>query len=119
MRRLTAITLIAEIGNIDGFIKPKHLVTFFGIDSDVNESSNFRVIKINFQNVARIDYRALYVAVLACIRRNHGVAPSNKILLDYYETNLNGKKPKVASVAIMYKIIKYISWFFEIKQRLS
>ncbi len=34
---LTAITLVAEIGDINGFIKPKHLIAFFGIDSSVNE----------------------------------------------------------------------------------
>uniref|UniRef100_UPI0035A24B19 transposase n=1 Tax=Clostridium diolis TaxID=223919 RepID=UPI0035A24B19 len=33
--QLTAITIIAEIGDIDGFLKPKHLVAFFGIDSSV------------------------------------------------------------------------------------
>lgn len=37
--RLTAITLI---GNINGFIKPKHLVAFFGIDSSVNQSGKFQ-----------------------------------------------------------------------------
>ncbi|SFU82775.1 Transposase IS116/IS110/IS902 family protein, partial [Clostridium sp. DSM 8431] len=40
--RLTAITLIAEIGDINGFIKPKHLVAFFGIDSSVNQSGKFQ-----------------------------------------------------------------------------
>ncbi|MGF0111106.1 transposase, partial [Clostridium sp. SGI.024] len=40
--RLTAITIIAEIGDIDGFVKPKHLVAFFGIDSSVNESGKFK-----------------------------------------------------------------------------
>ena len=40
--RFTAITLIAEIGDINGFIKPKHLVAFFGIDSSVNESGKFK-----------------------------------------------------------------------------
>lgn len=39
---LTAITLIAEIGDIDGFIKPKHLVAFFGIDSCVNQFGKFQ-----------------------------------------------------------------------------
>lgn len=39
---LTAITLMAEIGDINGFIKPKHLVAFFGINSSVNQSGKFQ-----------------------------------------------------------------------------
>ena len=107
--RLTAITLVAEIGNIDGFIKPKHLVAFFGIDSSVNESGNFKgnQNKISKRGT-RIGRRALYAVALACIRTNRNGVPINKVLLDYYQTNLNGKKPKVALVAIMHKIINYI-----------
>ncbi|WP_455794958.1 transposase [Clostridium butyricum] len=40
MRHLTAITLIAEIGDINGFIKPKHLVAF--ADSSVNQSGKLQ-----------------------------------------------------------------------------
>lgn len=107
--RLTAITLMAEIGDIDGFIKPKHLVAFFGIDSSVNESGNFKgnQNKISKRGT-RIGRRALYAVALACIRKNRNGVPINKILLDYYQNNLNGKKPKVALVAIMHKIINYI-----------
>jgi transposase len=38
---LTAITIMSEIGNIKGFIKPKHLVAYFGIDPSVNQSGKF------------------------------------------------------------------------------
>ena len=82
--RLTAITLMAEIGDIDGFIKPKHLVAFFGIDSSVNESGNFKgnQNKISKRGT-RIGRRALYAVALACIRKNRNGVPINKILLDY------------------------------------
>lgn len=106
---LTAVTLIAEIGDINGFIKPKHLVAFFGIDSSVNESGKFKgnQNKISKRGT-RIGRRALYAVALASIRKNRIGVPVNKILLDYYQTNLSGKKPKVALVAIMHKIINYI-----------
>jgi len=106
---LTAITLVAEIGDINGFIKPKHLVAFFGIDSSVNESGNFKgnQNKISKRGT-RIGRRALYAVALASIRQTRKGVPVNKILLDYYDTNLNGKKPKVALVAIMHKILNYI-----------
>lgn len=106
---LTAITLVAEIGDINGFIKPKHLVAFFGIDSSVNESGNFKgnQNKISKRGT-RIGRRALYTVALASIRKNCNGVPINKVLLDYYQTNLKGKKSKVALVAIMHKILNYI-----------
>jgi len=107
--QLTAITLIAEIGDIDGFIKPKYLVAFFGIDSSVNESGKFKGDdnKISKRGT-RIGRRALYAVALASIRNNRNGVPINKVLLDYYQINLKGKKPKIALVAIMHKIINYI-----------
>jgi len=100
---------MAEIGDIDGFIKPKHLVAFFGIDSSVNESGKFKGDdnKISKRGT-RIGRRALYAVALASIRRNCNGIPINKVLLDYYQINLKGKKPKIALVAIMHKIINYI-----------
>ena len=107
--RLTAITLIAEIGDINGFIKPKHLVAFFGIDSSVNQSGKFLgdQSKISKRGT-RIGRRALYAVALASIRCNRNGIPINKVLLKYYQVNLKGKKSKVALVAIMHKILNYI-----------
>lgn len=106
---LTAITLIAEIGDINGFIKPKHLVAFFGIDSSVNESGNFKGSQNKIsKRGTRIGRRALYAVALASIRKDRNGVPINKVLLDYYQDNMNGKKPKVALGAIMHKIINYI-----------
>lgn len=106
---LTAITLVAEIGDINDFIKPKHLVAFFGIDSSVNESGKFKgnQNKISKRGT-RIGRRALYAVALASIRKNRNGVPINKVLLDYYQTNLDGKKAKVALVALMHKILNYI-----------
>ena len=107
--RLTAITLTAEIGDINGFIKPKHLVAFFGIDSSVNQSGKFLgdQSKISKRGT-RIGRRALYAVALASIRHNRNGSPINKVLLEYYQVNLKGKKAKVALVAIMHKILNYI-----------
>lgn len=107
--RLTAITLIAEIGDINGFIKPKHLVAFFGIDSSVNESGKFKGNQNKMsKRGTRIGRRALYAVALASIRKNRSGVPINSVLLDYYQTNLNGKKAKVALGAIMHKILNCI-----------
>jgi len=106
---LTAITVVAEVGDINSFIKPKHLVAFFGIDSSVNESGKFKgnQNKISKRGT-RMGRRALYAVALASIRKTRNGVPINKVLLDYYKTNLDGKRAKVALVAIMHKILNYI-----------
>ncbi|MGL5649407.1 MAG: IS110 family transposase [Clostridium sp.] len=105
----TAIAIIAEIGDIDGFIKPKHLVAFFGIDPSVNESGKFKGNQNKMsKRGTRIGRRALYAVALASIRKTRKGIPVNRVLLDYYQNNLNGKKAKVSLVAIMHKLLNYI-----------
>ena len=50
----------------------------------------------------------MYAVALASIRSSRKGIPINKVLLEYYQTNLKGKKAKVALVAIMHKILNYI-----------
>ncbi|SCZ11792.1 hypothetical protein SAMN03080606_04384 [Alkaliphilus peptidifermentans DSM 18978] len=55
-----------------------------------------------------IGRRALYSIALSCVRKKSNGQPVNPFLLEYYQTNLAGKKKKVALVAIMHKLLKYI-----------
>ncbi|MEG2354253.1 MAG: transposase, partial [Clostridium sp.] len=48
---------------------------------------------------------------IAKIGKYRNKVPINKILLEYYQTNLKGKKAKVALVAIMHKILNFIFAF--------
>lgn len=58
---LTAITLISEIGDIKSFLKPKHLVAYFGIDPSVNQSGKFNSDRNTMsKRGTRIGRRALY-----------------------------------------------------------
>ena len=50
----------------------------------------------------------MYAVALASIRRNRNGIPISKVLLEYYQVNLKGKKAKVSLVAIMHKILNYI-----------
>ncbi|KYH30446.1 transposase IS116/IS110/IS902 family protein [Clostridium tepidiprofundi DSM 19306] len=101
---LTAITIMSEIGNINGFLKPKHLIAYFGIDPSVNESGKFKSNQNKMsKRGTRIGRRALYAVALASVRTNN-----NEVLLKYYKENLKGKKKKVALGAVMNKLIKYI-----------
>ncbi|MHC1682013.1 MAG: IS110 family transposase [Clostridiaceae bacterium] len=107
--QLTAVTIMSEIGNIDGFLKPKHLVAFFGIDPSVNQSGKFNSDKNTMsKRGTRIGRRALYAVALASVRTNRNGEPLNKVLLNYYKENLKGKSKKVGLVAIMHKLINYI-----------
>jgi len=106
---ITAVTILAEIGNVGNFLKPKQLVAFFGVDPAVNESGNFKGDRVKMsKRGTRFGRRALYAVALASIRSKRNGEPTNPVLLKYYQENLKGKKPKVALVAIMHKLIKYI-----------
>ena len=105
----TAITILAEIGGIDKFVTPKQLVAFFGVDPAVNESGNFKGDKVKMsKRGTRFGRRALYAVALASIRMKRNGEATNHVLLKYYKENLKGKKAKVALVAVMHKLIKYL-----------
>jgi len=105
----TAVTIIAEIGNVDKFITPKQLVAFFGVDPAVNESGNFKGDRVKMsKRGTRFGRRALYAVALASIRTKRNGQAMNPVLLKYYQENMKGKKAKVALVAVMHKLIKYI-----------
>ena len=106
---ITAVTILSEIGDINGFVKPKHLVAFFGIDPSVKQSGKFNGDKNKMsKRGTRFGRRALYAVALASVRKTRNGNPINSILLEYYQGNLAGKKKKVALVAVMHKIINYI-----------
>ena len=106
---LTAVTIIVEIGDFNNFTKPKQLVAYFGLDPSVNESVKFKSDKEKMsKRGTRFGRRALYAVALASIRSKRNGQANNKILLDYYQDNLKGKKKKVALVAIMHKLINYM-----------
>ncbi len=105
----TAITILAEIGGIDKFITPNQLVAFFGVDPAVNESGKFKGDKVKMsKRGTRFGRRALYAVALASIRMKRNGEATNPVLLNYYQENLKGKKAKVALVAVMHKLIKYL-----------
>ncbi|MBY6796508.1 IS110 family transposase [Clostridium botulinum] len=106
---ISAVTILTEIGDFQIFLKPKQLVAYFGVDPSVNESGKFKSDKDKTsKRGTRFGRRALYAVALASIRTKRTGEANNKILLDYYQNNLKGKKKKVALVAIMHKLINYI-----------
>lgn len=105
---ITAITLLAEIGVFDKFPTPKQLVAFIGLDPAVNQSGEFKGDKVKMsKRGSRFARRALFAAALTAIRCKNDV-PQNPVIYEYYISNLKGKKKKVALVAVMHKLVKYI-----------
>ena len=106
---ISAVTLLAEMNDINNFTKASQLVAFFGVDPSVNESGNFKgdSNKMSKRGTA-IGRRALYALALASIRKTKAGVPMNQQLYDAYHTKLNGKKKKVRLVAIMNKLLRYI-----------
>lgn len=106
---ITALTVMSEIGDIKGFLKPKHLVAFLGLDASVSQSGKFtssnNKISKRGSNFAR---RALYAVALASVRNSKTGHPINPVLQSYYKQNMTGKAKKVGLVAVMHKIVKYI-----------
>lgn len=110
MGKMTAITLLTEIGEIDNFSKAQKLVAFFGIDPSVNQSGNFKGDKNKMsKRGTTTGRRALYALALACVRKSKSGKAINQVLYDYYHTQLGDKKKKkVRLVAVMNKLLKYI-----------
>ena len=106
---LTAVTLIAEIGDFSKFHSPKAFVAFFGIDPSVNDSGKFRGDRNKIsKRGTRFGRRVLFTAALASIRTTRKGDAINPILRDYYHKKCENKKKKVALVAVMHKLLNYI-----------
>jgi len=106
---LTAVTLIAEIGDFSKFNSPKAFVAFFGIDPSVNQSGKFNGDRNKIsKRGTRFGRRVLFTAALASIRTTRSGDAINPILRDYYHQKCENKKKKVALVAVMHKLLNYI-----------
>ena len=106
---LTAVTLIAEIGDFSKFNSPKAFTAFFGIDPSVNQSGKFNGDRNKIsKRGTRFGRRVLFTVALASIRTSRNGDPINAILRAYYLKKCESKKKKVALVAVMHKLLHYI-----------
>lgn len=106
---MTAIALIAEIGDFSLFKTPKALTAFFGLDPSVNQSGKFSGDRNKIsKRGTRIGRRVLFTTALCSIRTSRNGNAINPVLKDYYAKKCVNKKKKVALVAVMHKLIHYI-----------
>jgi len=107
--KLTAATIISEIGDISRFSTVKKLVAFAGLDPSVYESGKFKSShnKISKRGSTHLR-KALYQAASAGIRKSKE-SPNNLVLYNYYIKKINeGKIKKVAIIATAHKLLRII-----------
>jgi len=106
---ITAVTLVAEIGDFKLFKSPKALTAFFGIDPSVNQSGKFTGDKNKIsKRGTRFGRRVLFTVAMASIRTTRKGQAINPILREFYLNKCVSKKKKVAIVAVMHKLLNYI-----------
>lgn len=106
---ISAVALIAEIGDITRFSSPKQLVAYMGIDPNVNESGKFKGDRNRIsKRGSRLGRRVLFTVAMASIRTTKNKQPVNSVLRNFYQEKCVSKKKKVALVAVMNKLVKYM-----------
>jgi len=105
---ISAVTLLAEIGDIHNFKNAKKLVAFVGLDSSVSQSGDFtsthNKISKRGSSFAR---KILFTLAIGSIKIRKNGAPANPVLLAYYKNLCLRKPKKVAISAIMHKLINH------------
>ena len=106
---ISAVTLIAEIGDFTKFTSAKALAAFLGIDPTVNESGKFKGdLNRMSKRGSKLARRILFTVAMASVRKNTKGNPINPVLKAYYEAKTVSKKKKVALGAVMHKLVHYI-----------
>jgi len=120
--KLTAASIIGEIGDIHRFPTTKQLVAYAGLDPSVYQSGRFKATNNKISKRGSTYLRkSLYQATTAAVRKVKG-KPNNQLLYDYYtQKREQGKPYKVAVIATSNKLLRtiYGVWknneMFEIK----
>ena len=114
---ISAVTLIAEIGDFSKFPSAKALTAFIGIDPTVNESGKFKGdLNRMSKRGSKLARRILFTIAMASIRNTKNGAAINPVLKTYYESKTISKKKKVALGAVMHKLVHYIFAVLRIKK---
>ena len=105
---ISAVTLLAEIGDITNFKNAKKLVAFLGIDSSVSQSGDFNSTHNKLSKRGScLARRTLFNLAIASIKTRKNGIPANSVLLTYYQNLCLRKPKKVAICAVMHKLINH------------
>ena len=107
---LSAVVLIAEMGDFDLFPSPKKLYAYFGLDPAVKQSGKFLGDKVHMsKRGSSLARRILHMVALNNLKVDKGTrTPVNPVIHSYYTDKCKGKKKNVAVGAVMHKICNII-----------
>ena len=105
----SAVVIVAEMGDISLFRKPKQLAAYFGLDPGERQSGTFKGRKNKLSKRGSPQVRAeLHMAAVSSVSRNRDGTYKNPVLAGYYEKKCAEKPKKVAHVAVMRKLSNII-----------
>jgi transposase len=106
---LSAVSLMAEIGDFSAFNSPKQLFAYFGLDPAVKQSGKFNGTKISMsKRGSRIARRVIHTMALVSISKNKDGSAKNPVLRDYYLLKCQSKPKMVALGAVMHKVCNIV-----------
>ena len=105
----SAVTLLAEIGDVSLFQKPKQFAAYFGLDPSQRQSGTFSGSKNKMSKRGSAYVRSILhmVAVTSVIPQKKRPA-ANPVLRAYYEEKCKSNPHKVVMCAVMHKICNII-----------
>ena len=107
---LSAVVLIAEMGDFDLFASPRKLYAYFGLDPAVKQSGKFNGDKVHMsKRGSSLARRILHMAALNNLKVDKSTKmPVNPVIHSYYADKCKSKKKKVAVGAVMHKLCNII-----------
>lgn len=103
---LTAVTLLAELGDVNSFKSAQALTAFCGLDSSVRQSGDFKGTRNKIsKRGSRYLRRALFLVASANIRNARNQKPINPYLQAFYQKKCQSKPKMVALAAVMHKMV--------------
>lgn len=107
---LSAVVLVAEMGDFSLFPSPKKLYAYFGLDPAVKQSGKFNGDKVHMsKRGSSLARRILHMVALNNLKVDKGTgSPVNPVIHSYYADKCKSKKKNVAVGAVMHKICNLI-----------
>lgn len=104
---LSAVVLIAEMGDFDLFPSPKKLYAYFDLDPAVKQSGKFNGDKVHMsKRGSSLSRRILHMVALNNPKVDKGT--KNPVIYGYYIDKCKSKKKNVAVGAVTHKICDII-----------
>jgi len=106
---LSAVTVVAEIGDFSVFKSPKQLFAYFGLDPAVKQSGNFKGTNVKMsKRGSAVARRAIFTIALVGVGLKRKGTANNPVLRDYYLKKCQSKLKMVALGAVMHKVCNII-----------